>query len=157
MFFIIFWIISQNFDQIITMCHSGYGDTPLGRCLSKNIHMLKSYLLDFQVCNKAASVWWTCPYNNNQMEHFTWKRRKCNVMKKKTISLIKYICHNKQLKTLHKFMPMNISQQIITFNIQKNSRFWHFLGFFFSIFELKILFFDICAYLILQPAVVFPA
>ena len=142
---------------MITMWHSGYGDTPLGIYLSKNIHMLKSYPLDFKVCNKAASVWWTCPYNNNQMEHFTWKRRKCNVMKKKTISLIKYICHNKQLKTLHKFMPMNIIQQIITFNIQRSSRFWHFLVF-FSIFELKITVFNnVYAYLILQPAVVFPA
>ena len=133
MFFIIFWI-SQNFDQMITMWHSGYGDTPLGIYLSKNIHMLKSYLLDFQVCSKAASVWWTCPYNNNHMEHFTWKSRKCNVMKKKTISSIKCICHNKQLKNLHKFMPMNISQQIVTFNIQKNSKFWHVLLCFLLLF-----------------------
>ena len=29
----------------------------------------------------------------------------------------KYIRHNKQLKSLHKFMPMNINQQIITLNI----------------------------------------
>ena len=112
------------------MWHSGYGDTPLGIYLSKNIHLLKSFPLNFQICNKAASVWWTCPYNNNQMEHFTWKRRKCNVMKKKTFSSIKYICHNTQLKILHKFMPMNISRPIITFTIQKNSRFWYFLGFF---------------------------
>ena len=115
---------------MITMWHSGYGDTPRGIYLSKNIHMLKSYPLDFQVCNKAANVWWTCAYNNNRMKHFTW-RRKCNVMKKKTISSIKYICHNKQLKNFHKFMPMNISQQIITFNIQKKPRSWHFLVFFF--------------------------
>ena len=53
-------------------------------------------------------------------KHFTWKRRKSDVMKKKTISSIKYLCHNKQLKSVHKFMPMNISQQIITFNIKKN-------------------------------------
>ena len=43
LFFIIFWIISQSFDQMITMWHSGYGDTPLGTYLSKNIQMLKSY------------------------------------------------------------------------------------------------------------------
>ena len=137
------------------------GNKPLGICLSKNIHMLKSYPLDFQVCNKAASVWWTCPYNNNLMKHFTWKRRKCNVMKKKTISSIKYICHNKQLKILQKFMPMNIRQQIITFNLQKKLQivtFLVFLFFFFSIFELKITIFDdTYAYLILQSAVVLPA
>ena len=40
-----------------------------------------------------------------------------NAMKKKTISSIKYIRHNKQLKNSHKFMPMNINQQIITLNI----------------------------------------
>ena len=28
---------------MITMWHSGYGDTPLGTYLSKNIQMLKSY------------------------------------------------------------------------------------------------------------------
>ena len=93
------------------------------------------------------------------MEHFKWKRRKYNVMKKKTISSIKYICHNKQLKNLHKIMPMNISQQIITFNIQKktpDSDIFQFV--FFSIFELRITVFDyIYAYLILQSAVVFPA
>ena len=77
--------------------------------------MLKRYPLDFQVCNKAASI----TSNNNLMEHVTWKRRKCNVMKKKTISSIKYICHNKQLKNLHKLMPMSINQQIITLNIHK--------------------------------------
>ena len=126
---------------MITMWHTGYGDTPLGIYLSKNIHMLKSYPLDFQVCNKAVSVWWTCPYNNNLMKHVTWKRRKCNVMKKKTISSIKHICHNKKLKNLHKFMPMSINQQIITFSIKKNSRFWLFLGL-FSICELKITVFD---------------
>ena len=121
------------------MWYSGYGDTPLGIYLSKNIHMLKSYPLDFQVCNKAVSVWWTCPYNNNLMKHVTWKRRKCNVMKKKTISSIKYICHNKQLKNLHKFMPMNISQQIITFNIQKTpySDFF-FLSFFCQFLNSKL-------------------
>ena len=91
--------------------------------------MLKSYLLDFQVCHKAASVWWTCPYNNNLMKHFIWKWRKYNVMKNKTISSIKYICHNKQLKNLHKVIPMNINQQIITLNIQKTPD-WHFLVFF---------------------------
>ena len=115
---------------MITMWHSGYEDTPLGIYLSKNIHMLKSYPLDFQGCNKAANVWWACAYNN-QMKHFTWSR-KCDVMKKKTIPSIKYIYHNKQLKNLHKFMPINIKQQIIIFNI-KNSRFWHFLGFFFPL------------------------
>ena len=57
----------------------------------------KNTFCDFQVCNIVASVWWTCPYNN-MMSHFTWKRRQCNVMKKKTIPSIKYICHNKQLK-----------------------------------------------------------
>ena len=119
LFFIIFWISSQNFDQIIAMWHLVYGDTPLGIYLLKNNHMLRSYLLDFQVCNTAASVWWTCPYNNNLMKHFKWKIRNCNVMKKKTISSIKYICYNKQLKNLHKFMPMNINQQITTLNIQK--------------------------------------
>ena len=40
-------------------------------------------------------------------------------MKKKTISSIKYICHNNQLKNLCKFMPININQQIITLNIRK--------------------------------------
>ena len=103
------------------------------------------------------------------MKHFIWKRRQCNVLKKKTISLIKYICHNKQLKNLHKFMPMNINQhteyqsahyypqffiklQILTF-----FRFF-FSFFFFSIFELKIRVFDeVYAYLILQFAVLFPA
>ena len=40
-------------------------------------------------------------------------------MKKKNMSSIKYICHNQKLKNLQKFMPMNINQQIITFNIQK--------------------------------------
>ena len=43
LFYIIFWVISQKFDQMITMMHSGYGDTPLGLYLSKHIHMLKSY------------------------------------------------------------------------------------------------------------------
>ena len=33
---------------MITIWHSGYGDTPLGIYLSKNIHMLKSYPCDFQ-------------------------------------------------------------------------------------------------------------
>ena len=118
------------------MWHSGYGDTPLGIYLSKNIHMLKSYPLDFQVCNKAANVWWTCAYNNNRMKHFTW-RRKCNVMKKKTIPSIKYTNHNKKLKKLHKFMPMNISQQIIIINIKKKLQiltFFCFFLFFFSNF-----------------------
>ena len=32
---------------------------------------------------------------------------------------MKYIYHNKQLKNLHKFMLMNINQQIITLDIQK--------------------------------------
>ena len=152
MFFIIFWIISQNFDQMITMWHSGYGDTPLGIYLSKNIHMLKSYPLDFQVCNKTASVRWTCPYNNNPIEHFTWKRRKSNVMKKKAILSIKYICHNKQLKNLHKFIPMNISQQFITIKKLWTLKKLQILTFlvFFSIFELRITVFDdIYAYLIL--------
>ena len=45
-----------------TMWHSGFGDTPLGIYLSKNIHILKSYSCDFQICNKAASVWWACLY-----------------------------------------------------------------------------------------------
>ena len=31
-------------------------------------------------------------------------------MKKKIISSIKYICHNKQLKNVRKFIPMNISE-----------------------------------------------
>ena len=53
------------------------------------------------------------------MKHFTWKRRQFNIMKKKIISSIKYVCHNKQLKNLNKFMPMNINQQIITLNIHK--------------------------------------
>ena len=54
--FYYFWIISQNFDQMITMWHSGYGDTPMGIYLSKDIRMLKSYLRDSQVCKKAANV-----------------------------------------------------------------------------------------------------
>ena len=57
--------------------------------------------------------------NNNLTKHFIWKRRQCNVMKKNTISSIKYICHNKQLKNLYKLMPININQQVITFNIHK--------------------------------------
>ena len=80
-------------------------------------------------------------------------------MKKKTISSIKYICHSKQLKNLHKFMPMNTSQQIIILNIKKtpDSDIFYFL-FFFSIFELKTTVFDdVYAYLILQSAVVFAA
>ena len=36
------------------------------------------YPLNFQICNTAARVWWTCPYNNNLIKHYTWKRRKCN-------------------------------------------------------------------------------
>ena len=53
-------------------------------------------------------------------------------MKKKTILLIKYICHNKQLKSLYKFMSMNIIEWIITLIIHKT------LGSdsFFLIFEL---------------------
>ena len=122
---------------MITMWHSAYGDTSLGIYLLENIHMLKKLPLDFQDCNKAANVWWTCAYNKNWMKHSTW-RRKYNVMKKKTISSIKYIYHNKQLKSLHKFMPMNISQQNIIFNIQKKSRFWHFLVFFFQFLNSKL-------------------
>ena len=102
-----------------------------GHIFIKQIHMLKSYPRDFQVWNKAASVWWTCPYNNNLVKHFTWKRRQCNVMKKKTISSIKYICHNKQPKNLYKFMSMIIIQQIITLNIHKISDSDIFLVFFF--------------------------
>ena len=118
--------------------------------------MLKSYPLDFKVCNKATNVWWTCPYKNNQMEHFTWKRRKCNVMKKKTISSTKYICHNKQLKILHKFMPMNIRQQIITFNIQKKLQIVTFLVFFcfFCFFNFWTQNYDLWWYLcLLNPSV----
>ena len=115
---------------MITMWHSGYGDTPLGLYLSKNIHMLKSYPLDFQVCNAAASVRWTCPYNYNLMKHFTWKRRKCNVMKKKTISSIKYICHNKQRKNLHEVYAYEYQSASYYPQHSKNSRLWHFLVFF---------------------------
>ena len=42
LFFIIFWISSQNFDQIIAMWYLVYGDTPLGIYLLKNICMLRS-------------------------------------------------------------------------------------------------------------------
>ena len=51
-----FWIISKNSEQMITIWDSGCGDTLLGIYLSKNVHMLKSYPCDFQVFNKAASV-----------------------------------------------------------------------------------------------------
>ena len=65
---------------MITMLHSEYGDTPLRIYLSKNILLLKSYPLDFQVCNKAANVWWTCASYNNRIEHeeenaMLWKRK----------------------------------------------------------------------------------
>ena len=56
--FIIFWIFSQNFDQIITMWHSGYiGDTPLGKKYPfvKKLSP-KNTFCDFQVCTIAASV-----------------------------------------------------------------------------------------------------
>ena len=61
-------------------------------------------------------------------------------MKKKIISPTKYICHNKQLKNLHKFIPMNINQQIITLNIQKTPDLDIFFRvfFFFLIFKVKI-------------------
>ena len=52
MFCIIFWIISQNFDQMITLWHSGHGDTPLGIYLLKNILMLKSIPLIFRFAKK---------------------------------------------------------------------------------------------------------
>ena len=85
----------------------------------------------------------------NLMKHFTWKRQ-CNIMEKKAISSIKYICRNKQLKNLCKFMAMNINQQIMTLNIHKTPDSDVFRGF-FSIFELKIRIFDeVYAYLILQ-------
>ena len=99
---IIFWIISQNFDQIITMWHLGYGDTPPGKYLLKNIHVLKSGPHDFQVSSKAAMS--DEHIYNYLMKQFTWKRRLWNVMKMETISSIKYICHNKQLKNLYKFI-----------------------------------------------------
>ena len=92
------------------------------------------------------------------MKHFTWKKRQCNVMKNKTISLIKYICQNKQLKNLYKFMPMNINQQIMALNIHKTTDsdiFWLASS---SIFELKIRVFDeVYAYLIIQSSAAFPA
>ena len=45
LFYIIFWVISQKFDQMITMMHSGYGDTPLGLYLSKHIHICWKVIL----------------------------------------------------------------------------------------------------------------
>ena len=42
--------------MITTGWHSGYGDTPLGIYESKNIHMLKSYPRNFQVCKKKLPV-----------------------------------------------------------------------------------------------------
>ena len=92
------------------------------------------------------------------MKHFTWKRIKCSVIKRKTISSIKYICNNKKQKNLYKLMPMNpinINQQIITLDIQKtpDSDIC-----FLSIFELNIRVFDeIYVYLIIHSAVIFPA
>ena len=137
------------------MWHPGYGDTPLGIYLSKNIHKLKSYHHDFQVCHKAASIWWTCPYNNNLMKHVTWKRTKCNVMKKKTISSTRYICHNKQLKNSHKFMPMSINQQIIILSIQKKLQILTFFRFSFNFWTQNYgLWRCLC---LLQSPVVFPA
>ena len=126
-----------------------------GHIFIKKYPYVKRLSLDFQVCNKAASVWQTCPYNNNLIKHVTWKRGKCNVVKKKTISSIKYICHDKQLKNLNKFMLMSIYQQIITLSIQKNSRFWHLLGFSFNFWTQDYsLWWHLC---LLQSAVAFPA
>ena len=116
---------------MITIWHSGCEDTPLGIYLSKNIHMWKSYPLDFQVGNKAASVRWTCSDKNNLMKHVKWKRRKCNVMKKK-------ICHNKLLKSLHKFTPTSINQQIITLSIQKKLEILTFFRVFFQFLNSKL-------------------
>ena len=92
------------------------------------------------------------------MKHFTWKRRQCNVMKKKTVPLIKYICQNKQLKNLYKFIPMNISQQIMALNIHNTTDSHICQLVFSSIFELKIKVFDeVYAYLIIQSPAVLPA
>ena len=89
--------------------------TPEPICMKK--YMLKNLspkntFCHFKVCNIAASVWWTFSYDNKKMKHFRWKRRQCNVMKKKNMPSIKYIRHNKQLKKLFKFIPMNMNQQI---------------------------------------------
>ena len=67
----------------------------------------------------------------NLMKHFTWKRQ-CNIMEKKAISSIKYICHNKQLKNLCKFMAMNINQQIMTLSIHETPDSDVFRVFFFN-------------------------
>ena len=123
---------------MITMWHSGYGDTPLGIYLSKNIHMLKSYPLDFNFATKLpvfdehvliTITWWNISH---------WKvDNECNVTKKKAISSIKYFSHNKQLRNLNKFMPMNINQHMITLNIHITPD-SDIILIFSSIFELKI-------------------
>ena len=117
---------------MITMWHSGYGDTTQGIYLSKNIHMLKSYPFDFQVCNKAVSVWGTCPYNNNLMKHFTWKRRKCSVMKRKTTLSMKYICRNKKLKIFYAYEYESANYYL---QHSKSSKFWHL--FFYQLLNSK--------------------
>ena len=64
-------------------------------------------------------------------------------MKKKSITLRKYICHNKQLQNLYKFMRwVWISKSnIITLSIHETPDSDIFL-YFFSIFGLKIRVFD---------------
>ena len=138
----------------------------------------KSTFCDFHVCTIAASVWQTCPYKNNM--YFIRKRRQSNVMKKKTIPSIKYICHNKQPKNLQKIMPLNSYSEFELNWIELN---WTELNsesanlkllpttfiklqilnffivfFFFFIFELKIrVFQQVYDYLILYFPVIFPA
>ena len=89
------------------------------------------------------------------------EKNKIQCYEKENLSSIKYICHNKQLKNLYKFIPMNISQQIITIKkllTLKKLQILTFFSFFSSIFELKITVFDDnYAYLILHSAVVIPA
>ena len=89
------------------------------------------------------------------------EKKKIQCYEKENLSSIKYICYNKQLKNLCKFIPMNISQQIITIKkllTLKKLQILTFFSFFSSIFELKI---TVCddnyAYLIFHSAVVIPA
>ena len=116
---------------MIIVWHSGYGDRPLGIYLSKNIYILKSYLLDFQVCNKVGSIWWTCLHNNNLMKHCTWKCRKCNVMKKKKHVINKIHLSQSKTKKLTKVYAYEYQSANYYLQHTKNSRFWHFLVVFF--------------------------
>ena len=148
LFFIIFWIISQNYDQIIPCGIQGM-EIHLWAYIYQKIFICEKVIpLIFKLATKLPVfdehvliriTWWNMS-SGKEENVMLWKRKSVTINNSKAyISLRLRVSISKLLPSAFK----------------KNLRFWHFLGFFFNFWSQSYgLWWHLC---LLQSSIVFPA